>query len=357
MARQPKMWWRKSHKCWYVTHNGRKERLDPDKKTAQQMFYDLVGRNDPSSNGPVLDLLAAYLNWSKVNHKPTTFKWYKYACDSFGASLSEGFRVRDLRPYDLTKWLDTNFPAQGEVTATDNTRHNMASGVMRAFNWAVKQGIIRESPLANVTKAPKTPRAAYFMPDQWKKLIAFVPDELFRDFLTLLRHTGCRPQEARIVEARFFHPDQQCWIIPKKSAKGKKEDRYVLLDDVALEICKRWAIKFPTGPMFRNTRGKPWTKDAINCRFQRLKTKLSFHASAYVCRHTFVTDALVNGVGEATVAELAGHKDKRMILSVYQHVGKRAEHLRDALKIATRDLPPMPMVDMEAPASSPTVNT
>jgi len=332
------MWWRKTHDCYYTTYKGEKKRLDPDKKIAQRMFFEIMGRNEPTAEGCVSDLLAAYLKWSKANHKESTYKWYKYACDSFGNSLSEDFRVRNLKPYNLTKWVDATFPAQGEAPATDNTRHNMASAVMRAFNWATREGIINQSPLANFVKAPKTPRAEYFMPGQWEKLISIVPDEPFKDFLTFLRHAGCRPQEARIVEAKQFFPDQRCLIVPRTLAKGKKEERHILLDDVALAICKRLAEKHPEGALFRNTRGRPWTKDAVNCRFQRLKAKLPFHASAYVARHTFITDGLINGVGESAMAELAGHKDKRMILSVYSQVSKRSDHLRDALKKATQDL-------------------
>jgi integrase len=332
------MWWRATHKAWYVTHKGRKVRLDPDKKIATRLFYDLMGRNDPSWDGLAVDLLHAYLDWSKANHAKTTYNWYKYACDSFGESLTTGFRVCNLKPYDLTKWVDLKFPAQGESPSTDNTRHNMAAAVMRAFSWAVKQGIIEKSPFANYTKAPKTPRAAYFMPGQWEKLLSFVPDQQFKDFLSFLRHTGCRPQEARITEARFFYPDEKRIIIPRKSAKGKKDERHILLDDTALEICTRLAAIHPNGPLFRNRRGRAWSKDAINSRFQRLKPKLPFHATAYVCRHSFCTDALINGVGESSVSELMGHKDKRMILSVYQHVGKRSDHLQDALKQATKDI-------------------
>lgn len=342
MARPAGIWWRESHNCFYCTHKGRKVRLNPDKKIATLLFYELQEPGELSWNGRAVDLLDEFLDWSRVNHKPSTYKWQKHAVNGFAQSLPAGVRVRDLKPFHLTKWLDEDYPRQpkedGTLPVTDNTRHGMVSGVMRAFNWAVKEGIIKESPFRMVTKPPKTPRAAYFLPDQWNTLLAQVQDEPFRDFLLALRHTGCRPSEARMVEAKHFHSAQSCWIIPRKLAKGGQDERCILLDDTALAICNRLAEKHPEGALFRNRRGRAWTKDAINSRFQRLKHKLPFHATAYVCRHTFITDALVNGVGEATVSELAGHRDKRMVLTVYQHVSKRPDHLRESLKKATEGL-------------------
>jgi integrase len=211
---------------------------------------------------------------------------------------------------------------------------------IRDLDWAVKEGLLTHSPLARFQKAPKTPRETYLMPAEWDVLMGKVKDAEFLDFLWAVRLTGCRPLEARCVEAKHFFPKEKCWILAKELSKGEKEERCVLLDDAALEICQRWADKYPDGPIFRNTKGRPWTKDAINSRFQRLKVKLPFHCSAYTIRHTFGTDALVAGVGEATVAALMGHKDKTQILKTYQHVAKRAEHLRDGLKKATGDLKP-----------------
>ena len=216
----------------------------------------------------------------------------------------------------------------------------MASCILRVFNWAVDEQLLTHSPLASFKKAPKTPRDTYLMPEEWDVLLAKIKDTEFLDFLWVVRLTGCRPLEARAVEAQHVYAAQRCWILPKGLSKGEKDERHVLLDDAALAICQRWAEKFPEGPIFRNTKDMPWTKDAINSRFQRLKVKLPFHCSAYTMRHTFATDPLEAGVGEATVAALMGHKDKTQVLKTYQHVAKRADHLREGLKKATRDLKP-----------------
>ena len=47
------------------------------------------------------------------------------------------------------------------------------------------------------------------------------------------------------------------------------------------------------------------------------------------------TDALVNGVGVAQVAELMGHTGTDMVTSVYSKLSAQVAHLREAAKKAT----------------------
>jgi len=54
-----------------------------------------------------------------------------------------------------------------------------------------------------------------------------VTDEPFRDILTIISLTGCRPFEAARVTAKDVRPG--CWEFPKKESKGKKRGRVVFL--------------------------------------------------------------------------------------------------------------------------------
>jgi integrase len=170
-----------------------------------------------------------------------------------------------------------------------------------------------------------------------KSLVAAIKDDCFLEFVVTMRETGCRPKEIRDVEARHFDKDARCWTFPREEAKGKREPRVVLLNDRAFEICQRRALKYPSGPLFRNEDGNPWTKDALVCRCKRLTKKLGFHVCPYAIRHTFATDAIIRGVDLVTIAQLMGHRDLEMLQRIYQHVKKRGDHLREALKKATED--------------------
>ena len=107
-----------------------------------------------------------------------------------------------------------------------------------------------------------------------------------------------------------------------------------------LELSRRLMERYPSGPLFRNSRGKPWTRNAIRCRFRNLRAKLPHLKGvvSYTYRHSFVTDALENGVGVAQVAELLGHTSTDMVMSHYQHLREKRDHLKQAAIQATRQI-------------------
>ncbi len=179
-------------------------------------------------------------------------------------------------------------------------------------------------------------------PTQFKELLDAIIDAPFRDFVTILRETGCRVKEARTVETRHFDTENRCWTFPIKSSKGKKENRVVLLNDKAFTITKRWASQYPTGPMFRNRNGTPWDKDLLGHRCRRLSTRLGFRVTPGIIRHVFATDAIERGVDIITLAALMGHKSLKMLQRVYSKIHKRSDHLRKALVKATGNTFPVP---------------
>ena len=150
-----------------------------------------------------------------------------------------------------------------------------------------------------------------------------------------MRETGCRPQEIRRVEARHFDRAGRCWVFPRLESKGKREPRIVHLSDNAFDLCQRLALKYPEGPLFRNGKGKPWKTETLDYRFHRLSQKLGFRVTPYCVRHTFATDCITRGLDLQTIATLMGHTDLKMLSKAYQHLGRRSDHLKEALRKAT----------------------
>jgi integrase len=283
----------------------------------------------------VTGVLLRYLKWSVANHSKATHYRVKLSIESFSQSLPAGMRLRSLLPLHLTEWLDCRCP---KASTSDNTRHDYAADVLGAFNWAVKQRLIVSSPLQGFTKAPKTPRITYLAPEQSRDLLAKIRDRQFRDFLTVTLRTGCRPQEARVLEARFIMLEDAVARIPKELAKGKRKERLVPLDDTVLDILRPLILKYPEGPLLRNTRGTPWTRNAIKDRFRRLN--LPYKATAYSMRHTFVNEARRNGASDGAIATVCGHEDKTMVLRVYGHAELQPDLLRDTVRKANQRLKP-----------------
>ena len=182
------------------------------------------------------------------------------------------------------------------------------------------------------------------MPEQFEKLAAKVHDRPFRDFLLTLRHTGCRPIEARTVEAVYVHPAERCWLMPNIGHGEVDEDasqmRRVPLNQMMMELTARLAKEHPTGPLFRNADGNAWTKDALHCRFYRLRNRVEvqghvlhgppyLHHGLYHAGHSFAGDCGLGGPPP----------DMKMILEVYQHVKRRRQEMYGRLEEATAGLP------------------
>jgi hypothetical protein len=52
----------------------------------------------------------------------------------------------------------------------------------------------------------------------------------------------------------------------------------------------------PEGKLFRNTRGQPWTANAVRCRFRRLEDKVGRRWTQSGFRHTWIARKLAAGV-------------------------------------------------------------
>ena len=154
-----------------------------------------------------------------------------------------------------------------------------------------------------------------------------------------------------------------------------------------MEITRQLVTKCPTGPLFRNNNGKPWTTEAVNCALGRARSRIAKQLSLteipqkeverfaqtlqkdaviggrrrpktdrellqesrrklkerqartatpkfslYALRHAWATRALRSGVDPLTVAILMGHSDPSMLAKVYQHLALAPEHLQGQLK-------------------------
>lgn len=328
--KQPQPFFRKQTQSWYVQVGKRQVPLGKDKAKAWDEYHKLMaGQRTLTPDEPVGVILDEFLDWVKRERSALSYAYYKRHLDSFYRFIGPRLTTSDLRPLHVTRWIADSYSKCGETS-----RNSAISIVQRAMNWAVKQGVIDRSPLYGIEKPPRNRRETFITPEQFEQVLAAIRDQPFREFVTILWETGCRPQEARKVEARHFIADRGIWLFERVESKGKRKRRTVVLSQNAAAITVRLAKANPRGPLLRNTDGKPWTKDALNCRFRRLQEKLGFRVHAYAFRHGFATVALRRGVDSFSVAKLMGHSDTKMLEWVYQHVDSDDEFLRDALNRA-----------------------
>jgi integrase len=239
----------------------------------------------------------------------------------------------ELKPFHVTRWLDAH------DTWGAASRRCATTAVKRAFNWAEGEGLLDASPLKKLKKGPTRRRERILTADERQQILKAARGRPFREFVQALQETGCRPSEVAKVTAANANLDAALWVLPvHKTRKKTGKPRVVYLTPAMVELTRKLAGRHPDGPLFRNSRGKPWTRNALRCRFRQLRRKLP-HLKGVVCytyRHSFVTDALEQGVGVAQVAKLLGHTSTDMVMQHYQHLAEKREHLLQAARQATQ---------------------
>ena len=322
MARPSKPYFRKQTKSWYCSISGRQISLDKDRKAAFEKFHTLMADQSQAQGDltTLYDLSQVYLDWCQANRKPATYERHLYFLKSFIVSIGKRLRPSKLRVHHVVKWH--------EGLGVGSTTQNDAVGIVqRMLNWAVEQEYLDRNPIKGMKKPKRQRRDVFYTPEQWEQIRQHTQEPLtsLLDFLYL---TGCRPIEARSIEARHLHDDLV--IFPADESKGEREPRVLVLAPEAKAILAHLARTHPQEVLFRNSRGNPWTKDAIKCRLTRISEKVGFRVIAYGARHSWATNALTEGgVDPISVAHLMGHKDPTMVSRVYSHLAKNPKFLRE----------------------------
>ncbi|HYT90075.1 MAG TPA: tyrosine-type recombinase/integrase [Gemmataceae bacterium] len=341
-------WFRSEDNWWYgqIGHGNRRrqERLvegEKNKKAAIRLYRQLLKEgkaDDLSGHSTVRRVFIAFLKkHSKAKCSAETHAWYRHYLKSFAKRYGTT-RVGKLKVLDAEDWLRSK-------KWSDTTKNRAVTCLKVALNWAVKVGILKENPLQNLEKPPMGRRERILTPDERRQLFAGVKGQAFKTFLFALTSTGARPSEIRKVTAKAF-VKPGLWVFPPKRHKtGKKTNkpRVVYLTPPMMRLCERLATLYPEGPLFRNSRGQPWTCNAVRCRFRHLRSKFPFlqGVTAYCYRHTFTTDGLVAGVPLMQMQELLGHTSPAM-MAHYAHLGQQVAAMQEAAARATRPHPDRP---------------
>jgi integrase len=335
--RQPKPWYRKQTDSWYVQIGPKQHFLAKGKdseKAAYAAYHRIMAETKPVepdrlTTAKVCDL---FLGWSEKHNSPETFEWHRAFLQEFCTTHGDK-PAAGVIPHHLTTWLDDHPKWKAG-------RRHATYCVKRAFAWAVSQGLLTKNPFAGVKVGRTNRREHLISKDDRDRIFAAVPDQAFRDLLTALQETGCRPSEVARVTAADCDLEAGVWVLKDhKTAEKTGRPRVVYLTATMVELSRRLMAAWPEGPLFRTYQGKrPWKRNAIRCRFRRLREKLPDlgPVTSYLYRHAFTTDALVKGVGVAQVAELLGHTSTDMVMRHYAKLGAHVEHMRDAATKATK---------------------
>jgi integrase len=338
MSRPNKIWFRKDIGCWMVTLGGKRIRLADgreNKKLAQQKFYELAAEQPKApeaASARVADVIEAFLAWTKIHRSEETNRNYLW----FGHAFSEhsGYLpVAELKPIHVTRWVDGRGWNQ-------TTQRNARRSIHRAFSWACEEGILARNPLQGM-KCPRAMTRTRFMTDAEFRSLMRNSALDFKLLLFSLQQTGCRPKEAQTLTWDKVREDR--WVITDHKTAYKVQKPRVIYLTAPMRKLMAVLRSRSTGPhVFLNRQKKPWTNNAIRHRIERLKNTLNLPEDlcTYMLRHAFGTNAILNGVDVATVAELMGHTSLEMVSRVYLHLADQHSHLTAAVEKATRPVAP-----------------
>ncbi|HEY2411072.1 MAG TPA: site-specific integrase [Pirellulaceae bacterium] len=345
MARNPKPWWRKERNAWFVTINGTRHNLGADKKEAKDRFHELMANKAViAPSDTVWAVLDAFLEWTE-KHRPASYEWYRAALQRFKDGVPN-CRIVDLNAATVETWLGSHDEWGPTYKA------GMVTAIRRAFNWANKKAGLTVNPVRGLDKPTPESRNRVLSAEEYAAILKLVKDQSFKDVLLIAWKTGARPQELTRIEKRHIQKNKTV-VFPKKEAKGKKRARVIFLDDECYAILARQAVKYPEGPLLRNTRGEPWTAMSIGCRFGRMKDTLGYRPVLYWFRHSYIHHGLTKGkIDPVTMATLAGHADLTMIYKVYGHLLKDSDHMREAAIRASASMPKASTADASTEASA-----
>ena len=333
--KESRLWFRESNQKWYTTIAGRQVCLGASKKDAEKKHRELLARN-VTTDPPVYQLFNRFLAFVEANRAEDTYIKYQRHLKPFG-TLGRSLRVSGLQPHHVQRILDANY--RGASTTTHN---DVITVVKVALNWGVGQGFIAFNPLAKMPKPTRNVRETFVPASEWPSLLGAASSSQFRDYLMFALSTGARPQEIRKIEAGYFDRAARRIVFPRLKSKGKKHQRVIYLDDVALALVERLAAE-NEGLIFRNSRGRPWTKNAISCCFRALNKKLKIKICATVLRHSYAHNKLVEKTDSLVVSKLLGHRDGQMLATRYGHIEESDILASAARKGSPLVVPPVPV--------------
>jgi integrase len=230
--------------------------------------------------------------------------------DPFGA-----IPLAKLRTPRVKEWRDRLKLSKGSANRTMTALR--AALNLAVINRTVSETVAREwrevKQYANATNR----RALFLDLKQRRRLLQAAGEGALRDLMEAAALTGARAGELTSLTRGAF--DARLGTV---NFKGKTGARTVPLAPAALALFKRLAKgKLPGAPLLARADGKPWAHSDWDelVRAAAEQAKLPPGVCLYTLRHSFITQAITDGLSTLDVARLTG-TSVTMIEKHYGHL-------------------------------------
>ncbi len=325
----------KERNTWYVkwretnkmdgTTSSKTKRGFATKKEAKAFEDEVLSINDYASFAQLLDLyigsLKGYSNEETRHYKKVTLQQY--------ANELMPLNVRYIKRTDLLSW-------RNKIAELDRSVY-LKNRILQYVKAVSKFGSdYYEYPdFAKTLKPfPKTSddinEMKIISPEDFRKISDHVENEVYKRFYIFLYHTGCRRGEAMgltkvDVEGNRVSLNKSIrrptkGFTPLKNAQSK---RTILIDKMAYESIKPL---METEGDFLFGGLEPLSPTTITRLFNEALKKAEMpHYRIHDLRHSFISNAILNGIDIVTVSKYVGHSNVEMTLNRYSHLLKDSE--------------------------------
>ena len=223
--------------------------------------------------------------------------------------------VTDFKPLHVDQWLNAHANWKGG-------RRSRIQALKRALNYGVEAGMIAVNPIKGYATPKPISRVTYITPEQESAILELANTPLATAIKICIR-TGARPGcEFAALERRHvslerprgasgnLEPRMQ-WCFKEDESKTGKPRVLRIRDPEVISLVEAAMAKNDAGPVFRNTKGRPWTRESLSLGFRNLRKRLATlgivlddDSCMYSCRHTYAKRVLQGyWTGKATNIE------------------------------------------------------
>lgn len=295
------------------------------KKEARLFEEEVLSINEFASFSQLTDLyidsLKGYANDDTRNRKKIMI--HKYANELLPLN------VRNISKADILKWLNGVALLDKSIT----TKNHIIQSVKAVSKFGADY---YDYPnFAKTLKAfPKTSNdikeIQIISRTDFQKIVNCVDNEVYKRFFIFLYNTGCRRGEAMALtkadicdkranlnkSIRYFKNG----FTPLKNVSSK---RSILLSDIAYQSLEPLLLEdgdFVFGGL------EPLSPSSITRYFNdALKKSNMPHYRIHDLRHSFISNAILNGIDIVSVSKYVGHSNIEMTLNRYSHLLKDSE--------------------------------
>ncbi len=351
----------------YVTHKGQRIRKPIGTSKALAQKYQSMIETDLMRGELKLEvadctierLFKDYLEYSEINHRPSTTRRYEGAIRYFNIFLIHFYpqvkRVGQLSMNTFEKYKhfrkttdprsindklpeEMKYPNNCTIAKTKTVNYELKT-LKSVFEFGIRRGLCSTNPAKRVSLLKvddaKQPR---FLSEEECQILLENAGEEYPIYYTLL-NTGLRLGELLNLKWSDINFSRRILKVQaKKDWKPKAGEREIPLNSGLLGLLKDikpkraaksdYVFKFAR----RDTAARILRKNLAKfCREHDLE-----HFSLHDLRHTFASHLVMNGVDLATVQQLLGHRDIQTTM-IYAHLAP--DHLAGAVEKLNSVLP------------------